>query len=448
MNAREVALTALCAFERQRVWSDGALKRQMADAGLDGRDSALCTQLCLGVLQNRLLLDFYLGKFSNILLGRMERKVLISLRLGAYQMLFLDRVPHAAAVDSSVELARAFSRNPRTAGMVNAILRNFQRSLHHLPVIPRDDEETYLSILYSHPKWLVREYMNAFGTGTAVELLKSNNAQPLLAAQVNTLKTSVEHLEASLSEAGVGCTPHPWLENCLLLTHTGNLEELTAFQEGLFYIQDPASRLAVIAAGLNGDMAVLDACAAPGGKSFAAAMEMGGAGEILSCDIHARKCSLISQGARRLGLSLIRTRITDAGTFRQEWEGHYDCVLVDAPCSGLGVIAKKPDIRYKEPDTLKNLPEIQGEILDNSCRYVKEGGTLLYSTCTLMERENTPVVEGFLKRHPAFTLEPFTLPGPAGRVDSGMITLLPHVHGTDGFFIARLKRGERRSCTI
>jgi len=442
MDAREVALLTLHACERQGGWSDGTLKKQIAAAQLDGRDAALATNLCFGVIQNQLLLDFYLSKFSNIPLKRMENKVLQALRLGAYQMLFLTKIPHSAAVDQSVRLTREHSKNPRAPGMVNAILRSFQRSMDHLPTIPQQDMAEYLSILYSHPKWLVQELLAVLGEQETGDYLRANNSQPPITAQVNTVKTDTSALCVRLEEEGVTVQLHPWLPDCLILSHTGNLENLDSFREGLFYIQDPASRLAVMAAGITSGRRMLDTCAAPGGKSFAAAIQMKGEGEIISCDLHPHKKRLISAGAKRLSLNMITPMTVDGKEFHPQWEEEFDCVLVDAPCSGLGVIRKKPDIRYKESDPLEQLPEIQMEILENASRYVKAKGTLLYSTCTILNRENQGIVKAFLKKHPEFALETFYLPGPIGQVEEGMITLWPHRHGTDGFFIAKLRKGE------
>lgn len=442
MDAREVALLTLHACERQGGWSDGTLKKQIMAAGLDSRDAALATNLCFGVLQNQMLLDFYLSKFSNIPLKRMENKVLQALRLGAYQMLFLSKIPHSAAVDQSVELTKKHSKNPRAFGMVNGILRSFQRNMDQLPTIPNKDSAEYLSILYSHPKWFVEELIQTLGFDGAAECLEANNSQPPITAQVNTVKTDRAAVQAMLEQEGVTVQVHPWLEDCLILSHTGNLEGLSAFRDGLFYIQDPASCLAVRTASPTEGMRVLDACAAPGGKTFAAALSMGNEGEIVSCDLHPHKKKLIAAGAQRLGLSIVKPVTADGKEFHSEWEGAFDCVLVDAPCSGLGVVRKKPDIRYKDPEPLAQLPEIQKEILDNVSRYVKPGGTLLYSTCTILARENTAVVEHFLQQHPEFSLVPFELPGSIGAVERGMITLWPHLHETDGFFIAKLKKEE------
>ena len=442
MDAREAAMLALNACQRQGGWSDGALKKQLAAAELSGRDAALATQLCFGVLQNQMLLDFYLSKFSNIPLKRMEGKVVQTLRLGAYQMLFLTRIPHSAAVNSAVALVKAHCKNPRAAGMVNGILRSMERSLQNMPVIPQGDPVAYLSTLYSHPEWLVKEFILSLGEEETAQLLAADNSQPPTAVMVNTTRTTAETLKAMLEADHVEAEPHPWLENCLLLSRTGDLERLEAFQQGLFYVQDPASRLSVMAAGAKPGMRVLDCCAAPGGKSFAAAIAMENQGEIVSCDLHPHKKKLIQAGADRLGLTIITPKTADGKVFRPEWESAFDLVLVDAPCSGLGVIRKKPDIRYKDPAPLADLPAVQLDILRNAARYVRPGGTLMYSTCTLLYRENGEVVETFLAENKAYKAEAFTLPGPVGPVQSGSVTLWSHRHGTDGFFISKMRREE------
>lgn len=442
MDAREAAMLALNACQRQGGWSDGALKKQLAAAELSGRDAALATQLCFGVLQNQMLLDFYLSKFSNIPLKRMEGKVVQTLRLGAYQMLFLTRIPHSAAVNSAVTLVKTHCKNPRAAGMVNGILRSMERSLQNMPVIPQGDPVAYLSTLYSHPEWLVKEFILSLGEEETAQMLAADNSQPPTAVMVNTTRTTAEELKAMLEADHVEAEPHPWLENCLLLHRTGDLERLEAFQQGLFYVQDPASRLSVLAAGAKPGMKVLDCCAAPGGKSFAAAIAMENQGEIVSCDLHPHKKKLIQAGADRLGLTIISPKTADGKVFRPEWESAFDLVLVDAPCSGLGVIRKKPDIRYKDPAPLADLPAVQLDILRNAARYVKPGGTLMYSTCTLLYRENGEVVETFLAENNSYKAEAFPLPGPVGLVQGGSVTLWPHRHGTDGFFISKMRREE------
>ena len=434
MTAREAALRALVACEQQGAWSDGFLKKILRTAGLDSRDAALTTRLCFGVLQNRLLLDYYLGKLSTVKLEKMEPAVRNALRLGAYQVLFLDRVPDHAAVSEAVDLARKGSKNPRSAGLVNGVLRSLVRQKDSLE--PPEDP----AVRYSHPQWLADLFTRRLGREEAAALMAANNGEPPTCAQVNTTRATVEEVTDSLRTEGVEVQPHPWLPNCLLLSHTGSLEELTAFRDGLFYIQDAAAKLAVLAADPREGMDVLDACAAPGGKSFAAAIAMDGRGKVVSCDIHPHKMDLIRAGAKRLGLDCITAQVLDGKECKEEYLDGFDLVLADVPCSGLGIIRKKPDIRYKDPKPLEGLPRVQKAILDNVCRYVKPGGVLLYATCTLLERENEDVVRAFLDKHKDFTLERFQLPGDFEGAREGMVTCWPHRHGTDGFFFAKLRR--------
>lgn len=440
MDARETALLTLNACQRQGGWSDGILKKQLAAAKLDSRDAALATQLCFGVLQNQILLDFYLSAFSNIPLKRMEGKVLQALRLGLYQMLFLDKIPQSAAVNSAVSMTKAHSKNPGAAGMVNGILRSIGRSMDRLPEVPEEDPVEYLSTRYSHPAWFVKEILLTLSREETALFLAANNMQPPLTAMVNTTKTTAAGLIKSLEEQGVAAEEHPWLENCLILHKTGDLERLNSFRDGLFYVQDAASRLAIAAAGPKPGMRVLDCCAAPGGKSFASAIAMENRGEVISCDLHPHKRKLIMAGAGRLGLDCIHAQTADGKEFHPEWENSFDLVLVDAPCSGLGVIRKKPDIRYKDPKPLEGLPAIQSAILENASRYVKPGGILVYSTCTVRKRENEDVVSRFLSTHNSYKLETFTVPGNIGTVESGMVTLWPQRNDTDGFFISKLRK--------
>ena len=434
MTAREAALRALVACEQQGAWSDGFLKKILRTAGLDSRDAALTTRLCFGVLQNRLLLDHYLGKLSTVKLEKMEPAIRNALRLGAYQVLFLDRVPDHAAVSEAVDLARKGSKNPRSAGLVNGVLRSLVRQKDSLE--PPEDP----AVRYSHPRWLADLFTRRLGREEAAALMAADNGEPPTCAQVNTTKSTVEAVADSLRAEGVEVTPHPWLPNCLLLSHTGSLEELTAFREGLFYIQDAAAKLAVLAADPREGMDVLDACAAPGGKSFAAAIAMEGRGKVVSCDIHPHKMDLIRAGAKRLGLDCITAQVLDGKECKEEYLDGFDLVLADVPCSGLGIIRKKPDIRYKDPKPLEGLPRVQKAILDNVCRYVRPGGVLLYATCTLLERENEDVVRAFLDKHKDFTLEHFQVPGDFEGAREGMVTCWPHRHGTDGFFFAKLRR--------
>ncbi len=442
MSAREVALLTLGAVERQAAFANVFLKKAIAKAKLDRRDAALATRLVFGTLQNRILLDYYLGSFSSMKLSKMEHKVRDALRLGAYQLLFLNKIPQNAAVNESVELCKRHCKNPRAPGMVNGILRTLARNLDALPAIDSTDETESASIRYSHPKWLVEELRSYLPAGEWEALLGFNQTEAPTYAQCNCLRADVQTLQALLEEDGVSVVPHPWLAGCLELLESGNIEQLRAFAQGLFYIQNPAAHLAVFAAGIAPGARVLDLCAAPGGKSFAAAIAMQDQGSVLSCDLYPHKKQLIEAGAARLGLGCIGAEIQDATVYRPEWEQGFDCVIADVPCSGYGVMNRKPEIRYKDPKLLESLPPLQAKILAQAGRYLRPGGVLLYATCTLRPAENEDIVTGFLANREDYALEAFTLPEPIGRAESGQLTLWPQRSGTDGFFIAKLRRRE------
>ncbi|MEG2097554.1 MAG: 16S rRNA (cytosine(967)-C(5))-methyltransferase RsmB [Pseudoflavonifractor sp.] len=432
-TAREIAVLALAACERQGAWSEGLLKQAIGDAALDSRDAAFATRICAGVLQNRLLLNFYISQYSSIMPAKLEPKVRCALQIGIYQMLMMDRVPHSAAVNESVNLARRYSKNPKAPGLVNGVLRNISRA-ENLPK-PKD-----LSTQYSHPDWLVKAFRLAVGEGELEALLAADNREPPIYAQTNLCRSTTSALLEKLAGEGVAAQAHPWLPDCLELSDTGDMTRLQSFRDGDFYVQDPAARWAVLAADPKPGMRVLDACAAPGGKSVAAAIAMENKGEIMSCDIHENKLPLIAGSAKRLGLTCIETMVQDGKTERPDWREGFDLVLADVPCSGLGVIRKKPDIRYKDPKPLAGLPAVQAAILENLAGYVKPGGGLLYSTCTLVRAENEAIVRAFTAKHKDFTLEAFRCPQGMREEETGMLTFFPHRQDTDGFFIAKLRK--------
>ena len=437
-NARDTALGVLVRCRTAGAWADAALTAQLRRDGLTGPEAALCSRIVYGVMQNRLLLDFYLGAYCSQKIDHLQPPLAEILRIGAYQILFLDKVPDSAAVNQAVEQAKSNGR-AKASGLVNAVLRQVSRNKSHLPPIPDRDETQNLSIRYSHPKWLVKRLIALLGREEAEALLAADNAPAPLTIQVNPLKTTAEALKAALEASGVTVRAHPWVPGCLELDRAGDLTALAPFRAGAILVQDPAARLVSQIAGLQPGMRVLDVCAAPGGKSFAAAFQMEDRGEITACDLHENKLKRIREGAARLGLTCVRTEAADGRVFRPEWEGAFDAVLVDAPCSGLGIIRKKPDIRYKKPDGLFALPVIQRAILDNAARYVKPGGALVYSTCTILPEENQEVTDGFLAEHPDFGRTPFALPDPVGETE-GQVTLWPHRHDTDGFYICRMER--------
>lgn len=433
MGARETALNVLIACRKNGAWSNSVLKEYVVRDKLDRREAALASRLCYGVLQNRGKLDFYLKQLLTGKIKDLHPAVHDILQLGLYQIYEMDKIPANAAVNESVDLAKKYCKKIRSAaGLVNAVLRSAVRTKGTLK------EPKSLSDRYSHPQELIDLLGESVGKEKLEAMLAANNALAPVVIQINTQKTTAHSLVDSLSAAGITVEPHPWLRDCLVLLSVGNLENLEAFQQGLFYVQDAAARLSVQCAGIEKGAKVLDCCAAPGGKSFAAAIM--GAGEIISCDVHPHKIGLIENGAKRLGFSNLTATLQDASQLRSDWEKAFDVVIADVPCSGYGIIRKKPDIRYKDPKTMELLPKLQLEILKNQAKYVKPNGVLLYSTCTLLKRENEAVVEAFLKVNTDFSLEPLPLPDNFPKNKTGMQTLVPGEYDSDGFFICRLRR--------
>ena len=436
MSARETALNALIACRRDGAWSNGVLKEYVVRDRLDGRDAALAARLCYGVLQNRMKLDFYLKQLLTGKIRDLHPVVHDILHLGLYQIYEMDKIPESAAVNESVDLAKKYCKKQRFApGLVNGVLRNAVKTKGSLK------EPASLEDKYSHPWELIKRLRDYVGKDRIEMMLRANNESPSTTVQVNTLKMTPDQLKAQLEGEGVAAQMHGWMKDCLVLSGTGDLEKLNSFQEGLFYVQDPAAKLSVLCAELPAEeIRILDCCAAPGGKSFAAAMETSGKASITSCDVHEHKIGLIRKGAARLGIANHTARLQDATAFVSEWEEAFDAVICDVPCSGYGIIRKKPDIRYKNPEDMADLPKLQLQILKNQARYLKKGGVLIYSTCTLLRAENEGVVEAFLEDNSEFTLEPLPLPDVFPQNESGMLALVPGEYDTDGFFIARLRR--------
>lgn len=424
-NGREAALEAMRRMRRAGDFSSDAVDGVITQSALEPREAAFCTRIVRETLQNLYFIDHYLNLWSNTPTKRLEPAVLDILRISAAQLLFMDRVPPSAAVNEGVKLC-ANSGCKRASGLVNSVLRRVSEHRGTLPEIPGEGTAEYLSTRYSHALWQVRELIERRGYDGARSVLERNNAEPPLTLQTNTLRTTAEELADMLRAAGfepvAGASPGE-----LRLRGAGRADLLQGYSEGLFYVQDGAARLAVRESGVKPGMTVLDACAAPGGKSFGAAIQMNGAGRIISCDVQEKKLRRISDGAARLGLDCIETRRMDARRPAEELIGAADVVIADAPCSGLGVIAKKPEIRFKSESDLEALPGIQLDILRGLAECVKPGGTLLYSTCTLRKCENEDVIAAFLSENSGFEVQE-------------MRTLWPDIDDSDGFFVCRMVR--------
>lgn len=437
-SARAAALEVLERCRRDGAWSSDALDAALKRAGLERRDAALASRLVLSVLQNRDYLDYYIERCGGRKPRQLQPKLLDILRLGTAQLLLLDKIPPRAAVNETVSLCREAGLE-RASGLTNAVLRRVAESSGALPPIPGEGTALWLSTRYSHPLWLVERLLTEHDYAFVEGFLAANNAVPALTIQVNTRRVSAADYMRALHRAEVDFDEFPELPGCLRL-QGGAVGALPGFEEGLFYVQDRAARCAVAVSGVRPGQRVLDCCAAPGGKSFAAALEMGDQGSIIACDIQENKLRRLRDGAARLGLGCIETRVMDARQPDADMEGRFDLVLADVPCSGLGVIGKRPEIRDKAEQEIARLPEIQRDILQSVSRCVKPGGTLLYSTCTVLREENEAQIERFLRDNPAFEPVEFAL----GSIQSagGCYSFWPQKDGTDGFFAAKLRRKE------
>lgn len=420
---------------REGAWSGQVMDEIINKYALERRDTALASRLCLGVLQNVSLCEFYIDFYSSVKCKKLEPKVRDIMLLGVYQLVFLD-IPARAAVNESVSLCKN-SGFERAAGLVNAVLRRVAENLEALPQIPNSGTAEHLSIKYSHSQWLAQRLIAENGYEHTEAFFAHNNNPAPLTIQVNTLKLSVSEYEKLLNAAGIDYKIHDYLSGCIILTG-GNVSSLPGFDEGFFYVQDAAARAAAEIACAERGTSVLDACSAPGGKSFACAIKMGNEGSILSCDIHDKKLRLVRDGAERLGIDIIKTSALDARKKDDALIGAFDLVVADVPCSGMGVIGKKPEIRWKSEKDIASLPLIQRDILNNLSSYVRCGGTLLYSTCTVLKAENEDLVMQFLRDRDDFVLVPFEL----GNIhaENGMHCFWPNIDGTDGFFVAKLMR--------
>lgn len=427
MTPRQLAFSVLQRAEKNEQFLNIALDHALLDSGMGESDRALAASLIYGVTERRLTLDYQIARLSDRPLESLELSVRTALRLGLYQLIYLDRIPAYAAIHETVSLLPK-----KSAGFANAVLRAFSRE-PRLSLPSREESLlSYLSVAYSVGLPLCRALVDAYGETRAEAILGGFFDARGTTLSVNTLKISREELAARLTDAA------PTRYAPCGLSVRGAIRELYGFEDGLFFVQDEASQLCVEALGAQAGETVMDICACPGSKSLGSAIRMNNQGRVLAFDLHANKLSLIESNAKRLGITIIEAAARDGRHFLPTWEGVADRVLCDVPCSGFGVLGKKPEIRYKDPASFGSLPDVQLAILENACRYVRPHGVLVYSTCTILPEENEGNIRRFLDRHPEFSLSPFS----AGTLffEEGMRTLLPDTHSTDGFFIARMVR--------
>ncbi|OXM85857.1 16S rRNA (cytosine(967)-C(5))-methyltransferase RsmB [Paenibacillus rigui] len=431
-SAREAALEVLVRTEQDRSYSNLLLHQTLQKYGLDKQDAGLTTEIVYGTIQRMNTLDYFLERFVAKGVAKLQPWVRSLLRLSLYQMMYLDRIPEHAVVNEAVNLAKK-KGHQGISGMVNGVLRNVIRQKdtlklpEHLPPVER------IALAHSHPDWLVRRWMKQLGEERTERICEANNVPPRVSLRVNTLKLSREELITRLVDAGLQAEPSDLAPAGVIVRGGGNMALTPWYAEGLFSIQDESSMLVAEAVDPQPGDKVLDCCAAPGGKSMHMAEKMGDRGEVWACDIHEHKEKLIAEQAERLGLSSVRTLVSDARKLPERLpEGTFDRILLDAPCSGLGVIRRKPDMKWsKTEQELDDICVIQRELLNQVHKLLRPGGVLVYSTCTIERGENSGMIETFLQEHPEFEMDP-SQPEP--------LQIYPYEHQSDGFFIAKLRK--------
>ena len=439
MNAREFALKVITEIDTKAAYANVALQRELKKHALSDIDRRFATELVYGVVKQGMVLDWILAHYSNRSMDKVAPAIAIILRMGIYQLLYMDRVPASAACNESVKLARKYGHEG-TVKFVNAVLRSAAREPERVKYPdPQRDLALYLSLRYAHPQWLVKLWLERLGCEATEALCRYNNEAPPLVLRTNTLRTNRDALMSELRTQGIECEAATVAEGIVCTSHTA-LNDLAALIEGRAQVQDESSMLVAHVVAPRAGETVIDACAAPGGKSTHLAALMGNNGRVVACDIYENKLPLIEENAARLGIDIIETRALDACELGKHYAGQADRVLVDAPCSGFGVLRRRPDARWRKQESmLVQLPILQTAILRSAAECVKPGGVLVYSTCTTEPEENEEVVRRFLADAPDFSLDNAGKYLPLPRADE-MVHLWPHIDGTDGFFIARMVR--------
>lgn len=428
-DARFEAVKLLTKIEKDSSYSSILISESFRSVSFsDSKDKSFAVSLVYGVLEKKLTLDYNISLYLTSKLSKLKSEVLSVLRIGAYQILFCDKVPDSAAVNESVKISKK-SGASFASGLINAVLRKISVNGLCLP-------ENNLSIRFSVDETLVDSLISDYGYDKAVEILENFEGRRPIYIRANNIKCSDNELVDSLCNDGV-IVERTELEHCFSVNNTGDITQLDAFKKGWFFVQDMSSQLCCRLTGVKPGDKVVDCCAAPGGKTFSMAQYLGNTGNIISCDMYEHKTKLISDSAERLGITNIATICCDARDLPGKFS-KADVVLCDVPCSGFGVMGRKPEIRYKKTSELSDIPQIQKEILYSCCELVKPGGTLVYSTCTLNKKENDRICDGFLADHPDFYISDDAL---YRTYTDKYITVFPSASGGDGFFIAKFIRG-------
>ena len=439
-SARQAAFSALVRVEENASYSNITLDSILSESSLSQRDKSFASGLFYGVIEKKLLLDYNIAVNSDRPLSKIDTRALVILRMGMYQLFFMKSVPVSAAVNESVELCKS-SRLNHAAGFVNGVLRVAAKNSELRLPDAKKSKNKYYSVKYSCPEEIIKLWRKSYGDENTLGILDSLDGRPPLCIRVNTLKTTAKELKASLESSGVSAKYSDKLDDCLILGNTGAIERLEQYEKGYFHVQDEASQLCCKLLSPEENDVLLDVCSAPGGKSFTLAQLMKNKGKIISCDIYSSRLGLVESGAKRLSVDIISTMEADAAELTLDIKA--DRVLCDVPCSGLGIIRRKPELRYKTDLGLGSLPDIQYRILCRASEYVKSGGVLVYSTCTLNPEENNLNAERFLSEHEDFIPLKIDLPDNIKRgtdEQENELTLFPNINNTDGFFISLFKR--------
>ncbi len=442
-KAREAAVKILNEVHEKGAYANVALVQELRRTGLQDMDRRFVTELVYGAVKAGDTLDWMLRRYVNRPIAKIPPMVRDILRLGLYQLFFMDKVPASAACNESVELTKRYG-HAGTVKFVNAVLRTAVREPERANFPDGKGKATeHLALAAQHPQWLVKRWIREFGYEETRLLCAFDNEQAPLCLRANTLKIGREQLLTVLAEEGAIVEPSGWAPEGILCSAHGSLDTMPSLKAGLFQVQDESSmQVAHVVDPQPGEF-VLDVCCAPGGKATHMAALMHNRGRILAGDIYEHKLQRIQENAERLGITILETKLLDARKIGDLYTAQADRVLVDAPCSGLGVLRRKPDARWKKtPELLQELPILQGEILESAAKAVKPGGVLVYSTCTMAREENQSVVESFLAGHKEFLLEETGDFLPLRKRKETMVQLYPQHDGTDGFFIARMKRKE------
>ena len=442
INPRRIAFDVLYKIETDKSYSSILVNQALKENKLSKLDSSFTSAIIYGVLERKLTLDYIIRSYSSVRLKKIEKKTLILLRMAVYQMLFMDKVPESAAVNETVKLAKNLKLY-KSSGFINGLLRSITRAEKKYNLENIKDKNKYLSVKYSVPEEIIALWTDSYGEEVTLDMLNSITGRPPLYARVNTLITTKKDLLSSLEKEGIGCESTP-LENVVKISSTGAIESSKAFREGKFYIQDLSSNIALESFSPKQGQTLYDVCSAPGGKSFTSAILMNNMGKINSFDLYPHKINLINSTGKRLKINIINATVKDASENRETEKA--DVVICDVPCSGLGLIRRKPEIRYKEDLFDNSLKEIQYKILTASSRLVKKGGRLLYSTCTLNPDENNRMVEKFLSENEGFQGEDIILPkNIKGTVEEKPYecSLFPQTNNSDGFYFAILRRNDK-----